>query len=165
VGIKDWTMNQLSLLSKARTALAQAKSLDDVKGIRDKAEAVRIYWKQAGESLEAQNEAAEIRILAERRAGQILSENVNRGRPKKNGSTMEPLLKAAGISNKQSHRWQREASVPDDIFAAHLAAIREGGKELTSSSVLKLAAPFTPTRLGSTEIKARGRQRITTIRR
>jgi hypothetical protein len=45
-----------------------------VKAIRDKAEALRAYTKQAGESLEMQNWCAEIKIHAKRRAGQLLRE-------------------------------------------------------------------------------------------
>jgi hypothetical protein len=58
--------------NRAREPLAQAKSLDEVKSIRDKAEALRVYIKQAGESLAMQNWGAEIKLRAERRAGELL---------------------------------------------------------------------------------------------
>ena len=45
--------------------------MDEAKKIRDKAEAVRTYAKLAGD-LDMQNMAAEIRIRAERRAGELL---------------------------------------------------------------------------------------------
>ncbi len=54
---------------QARQALAKAKTVDEVKEIRDKAEALRIYTRQAGEGLEMQNWCAEIKLRAERRAG------------------------------------------------------------------------------------------------
>lgn len=68
----------------ARRELALASTIDEVKDIRDRAEALRVYCKQAGESLEMQNLCAEIKIRAERRAGEILSEMDKHkgGRPK-----------------------------------------------------------------------------------
>jgi hypothetical protein len=57
----------------ARKAIASAYRVDEAKKIRDKAEAVRTYAKLAGD-LDMQNMAAEIRIRAERRAGQLLSD-------------------------------------------------------------------------------------------
>lgn len=70
----------------ARVALAEARSIDEVKSVRDKAEALRLYARQAGESLEMQNDIAEIKIRAERRAGELLKERdmSSGGRPTDN---------------------------------------------------------------------------------
>ena len=51
--------------ARARRELALATRIDEVKIIRDKAEALRQYLKQAGESLDMQNQCAEIKIRAE----------------------------------------------------------------------------------------------------
>lgn len=46
--------------------------MDDIKSIRDKAEAARNYAKAAKLGLEIQNQAATIKLEAERKAGQVL---------------------------------------------------------------------------------------------
>ncbi len=57
----------------ARLALEKVSTVDEVKSIRDKAEALRAYARQSGQSLEMQNRCAEIKLRAERRAREILS--------------------------------------------------------------------------------------------
>lgn len=140
-------MNHASLvqLDRARTAIIQAKSLQEVKEIRDQAEALRVYARQAKDSLEIQNYCAEIKLRAERRAGEMLAENVEHkgGRPKKPSHDVR-VLKDAGISWNESSRWQRVASVPEAKFEEHVAETKDAKKELTTNGVLKLATRLKP---------------------
>ena len=46
-------------------------SIDEIKPVRDKVEALRAYLKQSNQSLEIQNRASEIKIRAERRGGEL----------------------------------------------------------------------------------------------
>lgn len=134
---------ELMLVSNARKALTEAKTVDEVKQIRDKAAAVKLYLQQAGESLEVQNSAAEIKLRAERRAGELLAEmDKNKGHrigadPK--SAPAPPRLEDLGITHKQSSRWQQEASVPEEVFERHVETVKAAGKELTSSGLIKLA--------------------------
>ena len=127
----------------ARKAIQKAASVDEAKGIRDKAEALRVYAKQSGRSLEMQNRCAEIKLRAERRAGEILSEmEKNPGaRGKGVRSYHHTALKLAdlGISKVQSHRWQKIAGIPEKEFEAFLTKRKTEVKELTSVSLLRLA--------------------------
>lgn len=72
--------------------------------------------------------ACEIRLRAERKAGQLLKEmeKAKGGRPPKTASPMEavspPTLEQLGVSDKQSHRWQQLADVPEEQFETALAA-------------------------------------------
>jgi len=130
----------------AKRELALATRVDEVKGIRDKAEALRAYHRQIGSSLEMQNQCAEIKIRAERRAGELLKErDLHAGRPSKEWShdatISRPVgtLPELGITRDESSRWQRIASVPEDRFEAHIAEAKGHHKELTTASVLGLA--------------------------
>jgi hypothetical protein len=124
----------LVFFDQARQALAQAKSLDEVKDIRDKAEALRLYTKQAGEGLEMQNWCAEIQLRAERRAGELLRERQTDLHP----VSRERML-PEGIRHIQSPRWQTIADLHEDDFEAHLAKTKGTQKELTTTAVYAFA--------------------------
>jgi N6-adenosine-specific RNA methylase IME4 len=138
--------NSLIHFDTAKKELALAKSVDEVKNIRDKAEALRAYAKQAGESLEMQNMIAEIKIRAERRAGELLKEQKrDQGETDKkimsDDSTLssKPKLDEIGISKNQSSSWQKIADIPEDKFEKHIAETKDSKEELTTASTLRLA--------------------------
>jgi hypothetical protein len=60
-----------------------------------------------------QNQCAEIKLRAERRAGEILKEQIPHEGGKLPLDDQTVILKDLGISRFQSHRWQLEASVPE----------------------------------------------------
>jgi len=145
-------MTALIRYDAARRALAAAHRVDEAKKIRDTAEAVRVYAKQARD-LDMQNMAAEIRIRAERRAGQLLLEmekNPGRrgeGRPRKDGTKVTrsafakaypPKLDDIGITKDQSSKWQRLALLVDEAtFDKALIQARAENGELTNAALLR----------------------------
>ena len=145
-------MNTLAKFGAARRALAEAHSVDEVKTIRDRAEALRAYSKQAGESLEMQNQIAEIKLRAERRAGELLGEMESAQGKRTDLVTSchqvdsPPTLSDLGISRKQSSRWQQEASVPEEAFEGFVAQTKDHGRELTSAGLLREARKHRPSR-------------------
>lgn len=141
---------QLVLLTQAQQALAQATSLDEIKDIRDKAEAARKYVESAQLGLSLQNHAAEIKLRAERRAGELLAELKLAGGDRRStvaGSSL--TLEELGISKHQSSRWQREAAVPEDVFERFLREINDSSAELTSAALLRIAREFQTKRAAS----------------
>ena len=139
--------------TQARQALQKAKTIDEVRAVRDTAERLRLYLKQSKESLEMQNDAAEIGLRAERRAGEMLKEGKDdRAKPgefnKSNGygkvdadtpSVSKPTLSEIGISHKQSSRWQAIASIPETEFEHAIGQAKIAGQELTRSMLHKIA--------------------------
>jgi len=138
-------METLTRYDAMRTALVESHRIDDVKDIRDKAEALRLYAKQAGEGLENQNMMAEIKLRAERRCGELLGDmdRAEVGRPEKtyhdDTIVSPPTLSDMGITRVQSSRWQAIASVPEPVFEQHLATVKAAAQELTSAGVFRVA--------------------------
>ena len=66
-------------------AIAECHSVDEVADLRNKARALEIYAKQAM-NLDAERQAREVRLRAERRSGELLAE-LPRGETSKGGNT------------------------------------------------------------------------------
>lgn len=129
-------MTELVKYNEACRAIAEAKSIDEAKSIRDKSDAVRAYAKQANNK-QLEVDAAEIRLRAERRLGELL-----RDQPKNPGTIMQgkdkgniggnyeeppkdiPTLAELGISKKLSSRSQKLAAVPADEFEGQIGEWR-----------------------------------------
>lgn len=135
------SVTTLAKVSEARRALASAQTLEDVLSIRDQAKALEACLKIVGESLEAANDAAEVKLRAERKAGEMLAamDNAKTG-PKELGNSVLPnSLEDLGIGKIQSSRWQREAAVDDETFESYLASCREEKREITQAGLLNIA--------------------------
>ena len=132
--------NELSILQRARDALAAATTIEDVREIHDQAEAARVYARSAAMGLEVQNHAAEIKLRAERKAGELLAQTNLRGGDRRCRSRRrKQTLADIGITQQQSYRWQVEASVPDDAFEEYIALCKTLQREMTSAAVLRIA--------------------------
>lgn len=137
------TETRLIHFDKAKQELALATNIDEVKQIRDQAEAIRQYIRQQKGSFEMQNQAAEIKLRAERRAGEILKEQERNKGARGVGVPFHdetaPTYEELGITRLQSHRWQLEASVPEEKFEQFIAETKAATEELTSQAALGLA--------------------------
>ena len=135
------SMTALSRVTDAKRSLAEARDLPEVLDVRDKAAAIHTYVKTIGESLEVQNAAAEIKLRAERKAGEMLSamEKVSPPGKKIGNSVLPNSLADLGITKMQSSRWQREATVDDETFAELVEECNAAGRELTQAAVLQKA--------------------------
>lgn len=124
---------RLARYDAACQAIAEAKSVDEVKDFRDKADAMRAYARQArNKDLEA--DAAEIRFRAERRLGELIAaqkETVGLAQGKRTDLVPErhqvdrPTLAEAGIDKKLSSRAQKLAAIPEDKFDGMIGEWRE----------------------------------------
>lgn len=130
----------ISTLNRVTLALAEADDLQAIKAIRDKVEAARKYAQSAALGLRIQNQAAELKLMAERKAGKLLGDMRLRGGDRKSKSQGETLkLADFGVSKCQSARWQREAAVPEAIFKKYVTTANKLGRDITSQGLLRLA--------------------------
>lgn len=120
------------------TAIADCVSVDEVKEIRDRARAFEMYAKQALNT-EAECKAGQIRMRAERRGGQLLTEMKASGqrespggdrrsksdgatlKSKSDGATSKVMLSDLGVTRDQSSQWQQLAAIPEREFEAEVS--------------------------------------------
>jgi len=140
-------MTALIKYDKAKKAIIEAARIDEVKSIKDKAEALRLYAKQS-KDYEMANKAAEIRLRAERRMGEMLKAQKEAGlmhpagRPpideekrSRRATDLPPTLSDIGITKSMSSRAQQIADIPEDEFEETINQHISDGVELTSTSL------------------------------
>ena len=151
-------MPKLIRYDAARRALAEARRVDEVKSIRDKAVAVQAYAQQAKDP-ELMGTAIDIRFDAEVRAGELLAEMAERkervkgGDPKSRPATLAKLAEL-GVTKTQSSRWQ--------ALAALRKAEREARRERAKRKAL--AAINGAAKLERAELRAADEARVRTLR-
>lgn len=128
--------------------MAAAHRIDEVKTIHDKAVALAAYAKQAKDA-DLINWAVEIKVRAERRAGELLQAmpknsgqqtqfKPKTGGPKKVPPSREPLtLSDLGISKNDSSTWQKLAAIPEPEFEAAVAEKKASGEPLNTRSLAR----------------------------
>lgn len=131
-------MTELVLYDEMCRAITAAHAVDEVKDIRDKAQAMEAYFRLA-KNKDAETRCWEIRQRAERRAGELLAATVVPHRPEK--GSQAATLSNLGLSKSQSSRWQQKAAIPAPAFEKALAAGRTaiGDGVATAAKVMKQA--------------------------
>ena len=139
---------ELAKLDRARVLLIEASTLPEIKQIRDMAKAAEVYAKAAHMSREAVNYAGEIKLLADRKAGELLKQlqKSQAGRPKKILSHRETIsdyrrvLVDTKTSDKTAATWQQLAEIPEAKVRDYLATVRDSDEaEVSTRGLLKAA--------------------------
>ena len=132
-------MNALALYDTMVNAIAECARVDEVKDIRDKAAALEAYYRQA-RNLEAEREAANVRLRAERRVGELLKDLARAPGQRSDlvtasdevASPYADALATNGMTRQSAHRYQALANIPKDEFDAALA----GPEKASTNGVL-----------------------------
>lgn len=131
-------MAGLALYDAARAALAECHRVDEAVTERNKAKALHIYAKQAKDSGLIEH-ATDIKLRAERRAGEILigmakdGERSTGGRPGENhpedmSVPKVATLKDLEITHNESSQWQRLAKLPAPEFEKRVEDAKRGAR-------------------------------------
>lgn len=132
-------MEHLVKFNAMKMAIMEAHAVDEIKLIRDKAEAYRYALIQAKESPEFIRKAEEIKLRAERRAGELLKDTEKQKpgqyQQRSQAITVAPTLSEIGITKNQSSQWQQIAEIPEEEFETFI----DTSKEITTSGAVKVA--------------------------
>lgn len=159
--------SSLAIYERMCSAIAECVAVDEVKDIRDKALALEAYYRQA-RNLDAEREAANVRLRAERRVGELLKE-LARATPEevaqaggiakaatspegtkqtisqmampKGPSPYAAALSEHGISRQTAHKFQALANIPKADFERALS----GPEKPTTKGVISRATLRDPT--------------------
>jgi N6-adenosine-specific RNA methylase IME4 len=124
-------MTNLVKFEAARQALAEAAKVEDVKKIHDWAKVFMDYAQQA-KDVELLLRAVDVRLEAERKAGQLLIAMAKRGEREVRGGDRKSKLREItlklgdlDISKKESMHWQRRAALSDEAFALLVKSVKQ----------------------------------------
>jgi site-specific DNA-methyltransferase (adenine-specific) len=146
-------------LAEGRRFLAEARDVLAVLDYRDKLAAIERYLRQRDDSDGAARDAAELRLWAERRLGEMLWDTVvARGDHGPGLSGSGPSL-PPGINKHQSSRYQRAKELPVEDFVRHIRHAREANdiRGLTSAAINRLAKAAIAGKWGEAEDGAAAR--------
>ena len=134
--------SQLAKLEQARQMLAECRTLSEVKKIRSIAEGARVYARAAHLGMEAQNYAAEISLLAARKAGEILQhleKKKSSGVAASVAGTSEyaKILEETQTPERTAQYWQLVATAPTETFENYVRETRESNREITAEGLIK----------------------------
>ncbi|GAB5441335.1 MAG: hypothetical protein Fues2KO_16840 [Fuerstiella sp.] len=155
----DHQSQELALLDQAHAALMEACTVDEVRDVRDRAEAVRSYAKKARLGREMVVEASALRLRSERRLGQLLQQlplakaspgNQYTSADDQDSPESQIRLQDVGITKSDSSRLQRIAAVPEERFQTYVKECLDAGRECSTAACLRLLGPKQATKKKTT---------------
>jgi hypothetical protein len=127
----------LVVLEEIQTKLTCITTVNEAKELADQAAALRDYAKRTRKALVVQNHCAWVRVVAERRAGELIRDmDLLKGRPEKASSASR--LSEFDISYNQSSYWQALTKVPFDLIEQWRRGCDNCQEEFTSAYVRRM---------------------------
>lgn len=131
---------QIAKLNVAKTALAEAKTIEEIIKLDNLGEAIAYYAKKEKLSLEIQNEAQTFVLDSKIKAGEFLAK-MEKNNGGGGGSQKEPpKLKDIGVTKKQSSEFQKLAKNKDKVEEI-VKEKKEKKEPISKAAILKEISP------------------------
>ena len=127
--------NALAVLDQVHQRLATITTVRDAKELRDQAAAISHYAKRARKGLRAQNAAARIKFLCERRGGELLRQVPTVQGQRDTTDGLVATIKTSGLSLQTAYRWMNLARMPEAELVQAAILCDADGEELTTCLV------------------------------
>jgi len=124
-------------INKAEIALSRANDIHEMIILRDQAAAIEMLANARGFK-DAAQQAKIFQLKAERKAGAWLADNVKPGNPQLSQDGINSQL-PEGVDAHESHRWQLEASLPEEKFNDWIDESLARGWEISAGGLRRIA--------------------------
>lgn len=122
----------LTPISEAQRMLAEARTLPELRNLRDYATGAKAWAKARGLGISAENEATEVILRAERGIGQAIlglkaEGRIAEGAPHLRSSEVDTVISditGFPARDKRNWQWQQLAAIEDARFEAMLVAVK-----------------------------------------
>jgi len=124
-------------LDQASRALAEVQDLGTALEIHDQAEAIRHFCTVRDRSDEAAIKAAEIKLRAARRVGELLPPKQAKGGDRKSTGARSSPARGLDLPRQRAAEFRRLAEVPAEQFEAHVAGKVDKGEQPSQVQLLR----------------------------
>lgn len=144
---------------KIRNEIETAKDIDLLLGLKDRIRAYQVLAKQSKQSSEVQAKIAIYKARADRKCGEWMSDNINKGgdnrwHPKSQDVTLDKL----GVTKNESSRLQKIAAIPENKFESILKEAELETKKITNNMLVSIAKEMEKENRIKKEKQSRGKQ-------
>lgn len=130
------TSTELATLNRFRNEIERLESIPDAVTAANKLDAIQYALKKAGHTQRIQNEAAAMKLRAERKAGELIVEAVPDTPGRRDAAT--PTFADLGVKPQYGNKLRKLANIPADLFEKYLENAYVRGDEITRSEALRL---------------------------
>lgn len=134
----------LDNLQKAKMLIYECRNIDELKKIRDQAEALSLYAQKQKLGFDIQNDILDINARTNRRIGELsklikTAEYKGNQYAKSEVDTKQNVLKEAGLSKQEANRCEKIADIPEKKFEAIISNAKIEHQRISQNLLVSIA--------------------------